>query len=48
MSNERTKIAVAVMGAGLVASIAVQTPAAVPALTLALAAFLAAVTFLRL
>ncbi|MFE4777833.1 hypothetical protein [Streptomyces sp. NPDC056713] len=48
MSSERTKIAVAVMGAGLVASIAMQNPSVVPALTLALAAFLAALTFLKL
>ncbi|MEW2553658.1 hypothetical protein AB0957_18225 [Streptomyces zhihengii] len=47
-SNERTTIAIAVMGAAFAAYLAVSSPALVPAITLAVAAFVALLAFLKL
>jgi hypothetical protein len=48
MPTDRTPIAIAVMAAGVAGYVAVTSPAAVPALTLAVAVFLAALAFLKL
>jgi hypothetical protein len=47
-SNERTPIAIAMMGAGFAAYVAVSNPTLIPALTLAFAAFVALLAFLKL
>lgn len=47
-SNERSPIAIAIMGSAFAAYLAITNPAAIPALTLALAAFLALLAFLKL
>ncbi|MFF3691702.1 hypothetical protein [Streptomyces sp. NPDC002187] len=47
-SNERTPIAIAVMGAAFAAYLAVSNPSLIPAITLAVAAFVALLAFLKL
>lgn len=47
-SNERTPIAIAVMGAAFAGYLAISSPALIPAITLAVAAFVALLAFLKL
>ncbi|MFF3367186.1 hypothetical protein [Streptomyces misionensis] len=47
-SNERTPIAIAVMGAAFAAYLAISNPALIPAITLGVAAFVALLAFLKL
>ncbi|WP_405593894.1 hypothetical protein OG741_37515 [Streptomyces sp. NBC_01410] len=47
-SNERTPIAIAVMGAAFAAYLAVSNPSLIPAITLAVAAFVVLLAFLKL
>lgn len=48
MSNDRNTIATALLGTAFVGFIALAYPAAIPALSLAVAAFLAFAAFLKL
>lgn len=48
MRNDRNTIALALLGTAFVGSVAAAHPALVPALTLALAAFVALAAFLKL
>ena len=48
MPTDRTTIATALMGAAIAGLIAVAHPTLIPALTLALAAFVALLAFLKL
>ena len=47
-SNERTPIAIAVMGAAFAGYLAMSSPTLIPAITLAVAAFVALLAFLKL
>ncbi|MGW1395658.1 hypothetical protein ACWD6Q_28805 [Streptomyces nigra] len=47
-SNERTSIAIAVMGAAFAGYLAMTSPSLIPAITLAVAAFVALLAFLKL
>ncbi|MFF9113986.1 hypothetical protein [Streptomyces sp. NPDC014805] len=47
-NNERTPIAIAVMGAAFAGYLAISSPALIPAITLAVAAFVALLAFLKM